>query len=225
MFNMKRISLFIWVVLFFSATVFSQAYTGTVEYNKKKQQAVQIDYSYSPEAVENAILQKMEKMGYKAKVEKGVFNKDKGYIVFKNAFLTDISEQSMDYIVKVDRKSRKEKDEATLTLIVNKDDNDALSAMDADGLGKVKSFINNLLPEVEESNLELQIKGQEGTVVKAEKKFKSLQDEQQSLEKKIKNLQSDLEKNIKDQESQQKEIENQKKVLEELIGKRKVAEE
>lgn len=222
---MKRIFLFTWVILFLSAPVFSQAYTGTVEYNKKKQQAVQIDYSYSPEAVENAILQKMEKMGYKAKVEKGVFNKDKGYIVFKNAFLTDISEQSMDYILKVDRKSRKEKDESTLTLIINKDDNDAMAALNADGMGKVKSFLNNLLPEVEESNLELQIKGQEGAVVKAEKKYKNLQDEQQSLEKKIKNLQEDLEKNIKDQETQQKEIENQKKVLEEMKGKRRVAVE
>lgn len=91
----------------------------------------------------------------RAKVEKGVFNKDKGFIVFKNAFLTDISEQSMDYIVKIDRKSRKEKDESTLTLIINKDDNDAMAAMDADGVGKVKSFLNNLLPEVEESNLGL----------------------------------------------------------------------
>lgn len=221
---MKRVSLSIWVVLFFSVPVFSQAYTGTVEYNKKKQQAVQIDYSYSPEAVENAIVQKMEKMGHRAKVEKGVFNKDKGFIVFKNAFLTDISEQSMDYIVKIDRKSRKEKDESTLTLIINKDDNDAMAAMDADGVGKVKSFLNNLLPEVEESNLGLQIKGQEGTVTKAEKKFKNLQDEQTSLEKKIKDLQANLEKNIKDQETQQKEIENQKKVLEELRGKRKVVE-
>lgn len=221
---MKRVSLFIWIVLFFSVPVFSQAYTGTVEYNKKKQQAVQIDYSYSPEAVENAFVQKMEKMGYRAKAEKGVFNKDKGFIVFKNAFLTDISEQSMDYIVKIDRKSRKEKDESTLTLIINKDDNDAMAVMDADGMGKVKSFLNNLLPEVEESNLDLQIKGQESTVVKAEKKFKSLQDDQQSLEKKIKNLQADLEKNIKDQETQQKEIENQKKVLEEMKGKKKVVE-
>jgi hypothetical protein len=206
----------------FTSAVQSQAYTGTVEYNKKKQQAVQIDYSYSPEAVENAILQKMEKLGYRAKVEKGVFNKDKGFIIFKNAFLTDISEKSMDYIVKVEQKSRKEKDESTVSLIVNKDDNDAIASMDSEELGRVKSFLNNLLPEVEESHLDLQIKGQEGTVTKAEKKFKNLQDDQQSLEKKIKDLQADLEKNIKDQETQQKEIENQKKVLDELKGKKKV---
>jgi peptidoglycan hydrolase CwlO-like protein len=58
-------------------------------------------------------------------------------------------------------------------------------------------------------------------VVKAEKKYKNLQDDQASLEKRVKDLQADLEKNLKDQETQQKEIENQKKLAEELKGKRK----
>jgi hypothetical protein len=221
---MKRMYTLMGFVLLFSGAAFSQAYEGSIEYNKKKQQAIQIDYSYSQEAVENAIVQKIEKMGYKAKAEKGMFNKDKGFIVFKNAFVTDISDNSMDYIIKVDRKSRKEKDETTLYLIMSKDDVNALSAMDASAVGKAKSFLNNLLPEIEEANLELEIKAQDETVVKAEKKFKSLQDDQQSLEKKIKGLQADLEKNIKDQENQQKEIENQKTALELLKGKRKVAQ-
>jgi len=219
---MKRI--YTLVVLLFSVTAFSQAYEGSVEYNKKKQQAIQIDYSYSQEAVENAIVQKIEKMGYKAKAEKGMFNKDKGFIVFKNAFVTDISDNSMDYIIKVDRKSRKEKDETTLYLIMNKGEVNALTEMDAMGVGKAKSFLNNLLPDIEEADLELQIKTQDETVAKAEKKYKNLQDDQQSLEKKIKGLQADLEKNIKDQENQQKEIENQKQALELLRGKRKVSQ-
>ena len=221
---MKRIYTTIGIVLLFSVAAFSQAYEGNVEYNKKKQQAIQIDFSYSQEAVENAIVQKIEKMGYKAKAEKGMFNKDKGFIVFKNAFVTDISDNSMDYIIKVDRKSRKEKDETTLYLIMNKGDVNALTEMDAMAVGKAKSFLNNLLPEIEEADLELQIKAQDETVVKAEKKYKNLQDDQQSLEKKIKGLQSDLEKNIKDQENQQKEIENQKTALELLRGKRKVSQ-
>ena len=160
-------------------------------------------------------------MGYKAKTEKGMFNKNKGFIVFKNAFITDISENSMDYIIKVERKSRKDKDETTLYLIMNKDGTNAMPAMDAYNVGKAKSFLNNLLPEIEEANLELQIKDQEDAVAKAEKKYKGLQDDQQSLEKKIKGLQADLEKNIKDLENQQKEIENQKMVLEEKKGKRR----
>jgi len=218
---MKKIFLFTCIAFVFSVPVFSQAYEGNIEYDKKKQQAIIIDYAYSQDAVENAIVQKIEQMGYKAKTEKGMFNKDKGFIVFKNAFINDISENSMDYILKVERKSRKDKDETTLYLIMNKDGANAMPVMDAYNVGKAKSFLNNLLPEIEEANLELQIKGQEDAVTKAEKKYKNLQDDQQSLEKKIKGLQADLEKNIKDQENQQKEIENQKQALEEMKGKRR----
>lgn len=212
---MKRI--YTLVVLLFSLTAFSQAYEGNVEYNKKKQQAIQIDYSYSQEAVENAIVQKIEKMGYKAKAEKGMFNKDKGFIVFKNAFVTDISDNSMDYIIKVDRKSRKEKDETTLYLIMNKGDINALTEMDAMGVGKAKSFLNNLLPEIEEADLELQIKTQDESVVKSEKKFKDMQDERASLEKKLKKLDEDI-------INQEKQIESGRAALEGLKGKRKVKE-
>ena len=56
-----------------------------ITYDKKKQRAIMIDYTYSAEAVQNAIVKKMERMGYKPKEEKGIFNKDKGFLVFKNA--------------------------------------------------------------------------------------------------------------------------------------------
>ena len=214
---MKRIYTLIGISLLFSVAAFSQAYEGNIEYNKKKQQAIQIDYSYSQEAVENAIVQKLEKLGYKAKAEKGMFNKDKGFIVFKNAFVTDISDNSMDYIIKVDRKSRKEKDETTLSLIMQKGDVNALTEMDAMGVGKAKSFLNNLLPEIEEADLELQIGTQDETVVKSEKKFKDMQDEKASLEKKLKKLDEDI-------INQQKQIENGRTALEGLRGKRKVKE-
>lgn len=218
---MKSFFLFSCIAFMFSAPAFSQAYEGSIQYDKKKQQAILIDYAYSQDAVENAIVQKIEQLGHKGKTEKGIFNKNKGFIVFKNAFISDISENSMDYLVKVERKSRKDKDETTLYLVMNKDGADAMAVMDAYEIGKAKSFLNNLLPEIEEANLELQIKAQEEAVTKAEKKYKNLQDDQQSLEKKIKGLQADLEKNIKDQENQQKDIENQKQALEGLKEKRR----
>ena len=52
-------------------SVFSQAYEASIQYNKKKQAAIAIDYSYPPEAVENAFVLRLEKMGFKAKEEKG----------------------------------------------------------------------------------------------------------------------------------------------------------
>ncbi len=217
---MIRNSLFVWAALLLAAPVFSQAYEAKTEYSKKKQDAFAIDYAYSPEAVENAIIQRMEKLGYKAKEEKGIFNKDKGFLVFKNAFITDINSSSMDYMIKVERKSRKEKDEAVIYMIIMKDGNNAKAGFEAYDVERAKSFLNNLLPDVEAANLELQVKAQEEVVLKAEKKLRSLQDDKKSMEEKIRKLQDDIKTNERDQEATQADITNQKVNLENLKGKR-----
>jgi hypothetical protein len=202
------------------ATGFAQAYEGSIEYNKQKQEAFVIDYSYPAEAVENAIVQKMAKMGYKGKEEKGMFNKDKGFIIYKAAYITDISSSSMDYIIKVEQKSRKEKDASVLYLIINKNNANAMKEFDANDVGRAKDFLNKLLPDVEAANLELQIEAQEEAVAKAEKKLKTLQSDKDDMEKKIKKLQDDIKDNLKNQENTQRDIENQKQALEALKAKR-----
>lgn len=213
---MKQRILMVIIAALFAVPAFSQAYESNITYNKKKQKAISIDYTYPQEAVQNAIVQKIEKLGHIGKEEKGMFNKDKGFIVFKDAFITDISEERMDYILKIERKSRRDKDETTLYLVLNKGGEDAVPAMSAHDVGRAKVFLNNLLPEIEEANLELQIKSQDDAVVKSEKKFKDLQDQKADLEKK-------LQKNAEDIENQQKQIESQRAALDGLKGKRKVA--
>lgn len=211
---MKRISL---LIIIFTVSIVSkaQSYEGNIQFDKKKQQAIVIEHYYPAQAVENAIILKMEKLGYKAKEEKGLFNKDKGFIVFKNAFVTEVSNDRMDYIINVERKSRKESDESVLYLVMMKNGKNAMIEMDAENVGKAKLFLNNMLPEIEAAHLEIQIKEQEDIVVKAEKKLRDLKDDQASLEKK-------LAQNKTDQESTQKDIEVQKNSLGILIGKRKV---
>ncbi len=211
---MKKISLV--VITFLTITFFAaaQAYEGTIQYDKKKQAAIAIDYSYPPEAVENAIIKRMERIGYKAKEEKGFLNKDKGFLIFKNAYVTDISKDRMDYIIKVERKSRKESDESEVFMIMMKGDDNAMVKMSASGVGRAKVFLNEMLPDIEAANLELQIKDQEETVAKAEKKLQGLKDDQASLEKK-------LQDNRTAQETTQKDIEAQRQALGTLIGNRK----
>jgi len=199
--------------------LYSQGFEGETDYNKKKQKAVVIECSHPQEAVENAIVQKIKRLGNRASEEKGMFNKDKGSIVFRNAAVTGISERNMDYIIKVERKSRKENDISLLYLIVSKNGENMLD--DPGTSNRSIDFLNALLPDIEDANLELDIRSQEDDVVKSQKKFKDLQDDQQSMEKKIKQLQEDLEKNGKDQETQQKELENKKSLLNGLKGKRR----
>jgi hypothetical protein len=218
---MNKMLFILCIALFMSFTGSAQAYEGKIEYNKKKQTAFVIDFPYSPEAVENAFVQKMEKLGYRGKEEKGIFNKDKGFRVFRNAFITDISDKKFDYIINVERKSRKEKDEAVLYLLVMFGDENAISRFDAADMSRGKEFLNRLMPDVEAANLELEIKAQEDVVTKAEKKLRGLENDKSDMESKIKKLQKDIEDNIKDQEKTQKDIEDQKEALESLKLKRK----
>lgn len=202
------------IFLSLALTTRAQAYESTIQYEKKKQAAIAIDVAYPPEAVENAFIQRMEKLGYKPKIEKGILNRDKGFLVFKNAYVTDISSDRMDYIVKVERKSRKESDEAVLYLVISRGSENAINKMDAFDIGSAKSYINNMLPDIEAANLELQIKAQEEIVAKAEKRLKTLQDDKIDLENK-------LAANVKEQEDTRKEIETQKQNLGVLQGKRR----
>ena len=212
---MRKLILFT-IFLSVSFLVKGQAHEGTIEFNKGKQACIVMEYNYPPEAVENAMRAKLLKLGYGGKEEKGMFNKDKGFRVYKETTVGEISPNKYDYAINIERKSHKDADETIVSLVIFKDDANALSKLSSDELEKVKSFLNNLLPEVEASNLEILIGAQILSLEKADKKLKTLQDEN-------KKLLEVLEKNIKDQELQKKEIENQNKSLDALKGRRKTS--
>ncbi len=210
---MKNILCLAVLSLAFSNMVAAQSYEGTTKYDKKTQRAILIDYGFPPEAVQNAFIAKMAKLGYKAKEEKGLFNRDKGFIVFASAYVTDISNEAMDYIIYVEQKSKKEGDQSTLYMIMAKGDQNAMEKMDVLTIASAKSFLNNLVPDIETANLELQIKDQEEKLAKAEKKLRDLKDDQANLEKK-------LEVNRRDQVDSEKDVEGQKQALDILRAKR-----
>jgi len=177
---MRKLILFT-IFLSVSFLVKGQAHEGSVEYNKGKQACIVMEYNYPPEAVENAMRAKLLKLGYGGKEEKGMFNKDKGFRVYKETTVGEISPNKYDYAINIERKSHKEADETIVSLVIFKDDANALSKLSSDELEKVKSFLNNLLPEVEASNLEILIGAQILSLEKADKKLKTLQDENKKL--------------------------------------------
>ncbi|MDP4261054.1 MAG: hypothetical protein Q8941_00870 [Bacteroidota bacterium] len=194
--------------------VSAQSYEGSVQYDKKDQKAMVIEFPYSPSVVEDAIVDKMEKLGYKKK-------ESKGFLVYKNAVIREISSEPADYMIKVERKSRKEKDESVVYLLMNRGDENIMARSDAFVNSNMKSFMNKMSPDVEAFNLEREIQAQEAVVNKAEKKMKDLKEDQESMEKKLKKLQDELKDNAKSQENQQKEVDNQKQILDAMKGKRK----
>jgi hypothetical protein len=210
---MKKLLLTLFAAFLATVICSAQSYEGTIEFDKKKQDGFLIDYSYSPEAVENAIVKKMEKLGYKPKEEKGLFNKDRGFKIFKGAFVTEANAERLDYIIKVEAKGRKNKDESVVSLILLKDGNNAKAAFQVTDVDRVKEFLKNLRPNIEAADLEIQIRNQEEAVAKSEKKLRTLKTEKEDLEKK-------LATNIADQESTQKTINDQQVALEVLKNKR-----
>ena len=141
--------------------------------------------------------------------------------MYNEAAIEDITSARYDYVVSIERKSRKNDDESVFYFIIMQNGENILYKLSAKELGNAKTFLINMIPEIEVANLELQITTQEDAVSKAEKKLKSLKGDKEDMEKKIKKLQDELKDNEKEQGNQQKEIENQKKVLEELKTKRK----
>jgi hypothetical protein len=200
------------VILIISRTSFAQSYEGTVDYQKNKQATVILELPYPPGVLEDAIKDKMKRMGYSGK-------ESKGFIVFKG--VRDTTGREMDYLVRVERKSRKEKDESVVYLFGQGANVDMTKTGDGSDMDYLKTQLNKMQPDIEAYNLEVQIVDQEETIKKAEKKYDNLQDDQKSLEKKLKKLQEDIEENKRDQEKQKSEIENQKKVLDTLKSKRK----
>lgn len=211
---MKRI-IFLAALFFYSCGVFAQAHIVTTEYQKSMQPAVEVEVPFSEKTVINALVDKIEKMGYKAK-------ETKGYTTFKGVRLPELGPDSYDLYFKADRKSRKEKDVSILTMLISTGYDKFISESDNPELiENSKRFLNDQTTVAAAHDLELQIKDQDDATKKAEKKLADLIDDNESMNKKKAKLEKDIEENLKKQEEQKAEIEKQKQIFETLKGKRK----
>lgn len=207
---------------FLPVLITAQAKQGTVEYRKNQQDCFYINYNFPPEAVENALMGKLTKMGYKGREEKGMFNKDKGFNVYKEATLNDISAGKYDYVINIERKSKQESDESVLYLLILNNDVNALPLLGSEEKEKAKMFLEDLTPEVEEAHIDILIAAQAEVVTTAEKKLKQLQTDSVELQNKITKLQEEMSVNSKAQETQLTEIANQRKILEAIKSRKKI---
>jgi hypothetical protein len=190
---------------------FAQAYEGSAEYNKKTQTAILAEYKYPVETVEATLKDKLERQGLKLK-------SSKGYLIAYNTVISSITTVPMDYAFMVDKKSKREKETTVITLVINA--TGEINATSENGT-KAKLFLNDLAPAIEATDINNQYTDQEKVLTKAQKKYKNLQDDQESMEKKKRNLEDDLRKNSKDQADQQAEVKRQQEILDAIRAKRK----
>jgi hypothetical protein len=205
--------LFLSALLYCSA--FAQTHTATVDYQKVSREALVNEVNYSDNTVSGAIEENMRKNGVKGK-------SSKGFIVYKGIAIPELGSGSYDLYFSVDRKSKKEKEISSITMMISKgEDNFITSASDPEIMSKAKTYLDNLWDMISVYDLEQQIGAQEDLVKKNEKKLKNLAEDGTDLEKKRKKIEEEIKDNVTAQTSQQEELDNQRKILETLKGKRK----
>ena len=187
----------------------------TVNYLKVERLAIANEISFSEKTIMKAIDNKMEQLGYTGK-------DTKGFTVYKAVKLAQLGNADYDLYFMAERKSRRNKDNSTLTLMISAGaDNFATLKKDAALIGNAKLYLENMVAIIAAYDLELQINNQQDAVNTADKKYNNLIDEGQSLEKKRKSIEKDIEDNKKNQEAQLAELEKQKQTLETLKGNKK----
>lgn len=193
-----------------------------IEFNGGKYPGHIIEFNTTPELVEEAVKDQFNSQGVKPK-------SIKDFLVYRSVRIPSIDPVNVvDAFIKVERKSRKEKDQTIVYLITTKpgeiSDNKVKSDGTASAVGTATyaggTFLQALHPSVEIKKHNKQVQDKEEEIAKAEKKMRNLLDDQSSLEKKIKQYQKDLEDNKKAQEAQTAELANQRKALEELQAKK-----
>ena len=109
---MKEI-LFSFLLIIAAGGLQAQVREDKVEYSKEKQNCLTVTFKYPEEAVQNALIDKMKKMGNDGKEIKGLFSGDKGFRIYKGSVIPAISPNRYDYIVNIEKKSKKD-DDATV---------------------------------------------------------------------------------------------------------------
>jgi hypothetical protein len=204
-------------------TASSQATFTTITIDKKVQPGLVLELPNNTDVAEGTILQKLKETGYSPETKGKLFwkkNKLHGFYVFNGIQLPALDNQKLDMYFKVEPKSKAQKDQSIIYLLVSKGyDNFISPETDTATFVAATAFLNGFVAGTASYRLNLDIEEQEKVVKAAEKKLNDLQDDEKSLVKKIEDLQADLRNNKNDQAMQEKEIANQKTKLEELKAK------
>jgi hypothetical protein len=196
-------------------TVSSQAHYVFINFKDAQMPAIQNEYSFPEKTVSKAIDDKLMKMGYKGK-------ESKGFTVYRSVVSPELGSQPHDLYFKVDRKSKKEKDNAVVNMLITSGNENFVSdSSDVTTINNAKIFLDNLMPAVAAFDLQQQISAQQEAVKNAERKYKNLQDDADDFQKKKKRIEQQIEDNQKDQKGQQAEIEKQRQLLEALRVRQK----
>ena len=221
----KMTRFFIMIAFLFTGvmTASSQATFTTITIDKKIQPGLVLQLPNNTDVAENTILQKLKETGYTPETKGELFwkkNKIDGFYVFSGIELAALNNQKLDMYFKVEPKSKTQKDQSTIYLLVSKGyDNFISPEADSATFVAATDFLNGFVGTTASYRLNLDIDDQGKVVKNAEKKLSTLQEEDKDLVRKIDELQADLRNKKNAQAMQERVIASQKIKLEELKAK------
>ena len=193
--------------------LFAQPTSGTTVYAKVPQSSLIYDLPFSEDIVYAALQEKMN--AYKVAPKKV-----KGFYVYRSVVVPEISSQPVNLYFSVDKKSKRDKNSASLSMLIANDKDVFLqSGNEVDLFRRGKEFLNSFNADANMAQHNAEVSTQEKEVDKLTKKVKQLESEQNDLRKKIKKMEDDISKNEKDLKAETENLEAQKKQLEILKTK------
>ncbi len=197
----------------------AQSVTTTVKFNKADKPALLLYLPYNQDVAEGTILAKLKETGFEPESKGSLFwkqSKVDGYYVFKGVALRSDSGTATltDLYFKVERRGSKKDNQSVIYMMTSKGtENFVTSASEPVTFNAAQNFLNGFVSETATYKHTLDIKTQEETVKKAEKKLNDLRDDERDMNKKIAKLQEDVKKNQQDQINQQVTVEAENKKL------------
>ena len=209
-----KLIIFVIITAMITLNVNAQSLTGITSFNKSPQSSLIYNLPYSDEAVSGGIETKMIPFGKPRKM--------KGFLMYKNVRIPEISNDALTIYFGADKKSNKDNSNAVLTMLLANEGNRFYTTEENKELfSKAAIYLNTFEPAVAAASLELQIKEQDEVIKKTDKKLKHLRDDKIDFENQKKKLESKIEQNTNDIIKQEQDVNKQKELLDSLIKNRK----
>ena len=203
-------------LLFVIGSAYGQAQEGAVLFQKKQQSAAVIELPYPPGVVSAALNDYLSKKGRSKGTDL------KGFTTYRNTNPIERDSTNADLYFRVERKSRKDKETAVVSLLLTMPTDGAIATNQHHlNMDEAKTYLNDIAPAIEAYNLELLIKEQNDQVTAAESKYKNLVNEGADLEKKREEIDKKIHNNKMQQQTQLNEVDLQKQKLAAKVGERR----
>lgn len=187
--------------LFTGTAMYAQARDASVMIDKENRNAVMITIDQPEKITNEALQERMERSGLKEKEKKGI-------VSYKGVTLSEISPDKVDIYTKVEAGPN---NSSVVYMAVSRGyDNFTNTTVDSTITQNVKTFLESFVKDAANHSADVGIKNQIKDVIKDEKNYQRLLDEQRDLQKKKLNIDNRL-----------KEIQNELSVQEEGINKKK----